>query len=48
MVQLPDLKPDQRRRQIYFFRTHEQMVKKLAAYSDKAALLGKFLKIHFL
>lgn len=43
MVKLPELKPDQRRRQIYFFRTHEQMVKKLGQYADKAALLGEIL-----
>jgi hypothetical protein len=41
MVKLPELKPEQRRRQIYYFRTHEQMVKKLSQYADKAALRDK-------
>lgn len=40
MVQLPALKADQLRRPVYFFRTHEQMEKKLQGYAEKADLLG--------
>ena len=41
MVQLPPLKPEQMRRQIYFFRTYSQSQAKLKQYVDKAAILGK-------
>lgn len=41
MVELPPLKPDQRRRPLYFFRTKEQSDIKLKQYDDKIALLQK-------
>lgn len=41
MVKLPELKPEQQRRQVYFFRTFDQMTKRLAQYQDKHRLLEK-------
>lgn len=41
MVELPPLKPELERRQVYFYRTKEQSALKLKAYDDKINLLVK-------
>jgi hypothetical protein len=41
MVKLPELKADQQRRPVYFFRTYQQSALKLKQYDDKASNLQK-------